>query len=80
MSTEPGCHKVPARESASFIGTMQDVPEMLLIRIPHAEVNGSKSGGDVSIDTELTFDMVDPESYDAVFTVDMLTKDSAKYN
>lgn len=57
-----------------------DVPEMLLIRIPHAEVNGSKSGGDVSIDTELTFDMVDPESYDAVLTIDMLTKDAVKYN
>lgn len=56
------------------------IPEMVLMRIPHAEVNGSKSAGDVGIDTELTFTMVDPESYDDVFTVDMLTTDSTKYN
>lgn len=57
-----------------------NIPEMLLVRIPHVELNATKSAGDTSIDTEFTFDMVDPQSYDEPLTVDMLTTDAVKYN
>jgi len=50
------------------------------LRIPHVEISASKTGGDVGIDTEFTFDMVDPDSYDDVLTIDMLTTDDVKYN
>ena len=56
------------------------IPEMLLVRIPHVELNATKSAGDTSIDTEFSFDMVDPQSYDEPLTVDMLTTDAVKYN
>lgn len=58
-----------------------DIPELLLMRIPHIEISdATKSDGSVGIDTELTWEMVDPQSYDQPLTIDMLTTDSAKYN
>lgn len=56
------------------------IPEMVLIQIPHVELTATKTGGDTAIETEFTFDMVDPQSYDQPLTVDMLTTDVAKYN
>lgn len=58
-----------------------DIPEMVLIDIPHIDImDASKSAGDATIDTEFTWEAVDANSYDQFVTVDMLTKDSAKYN
>lgn len=56
------------------------IPEMVLMQIPHVELTATKTGGDTAIETEFTFDMVDPQSYDQPLTVDMLTTDVAKYN
>lgn len=57
------------------------IPEMIAVRIPHIEVmDATKSGGGVGIDTQLTWEAVDPQSYDDVLTVDMLSADSTKYN
>ncbi len=58
-----------------------DIPETILLRIPHIEIiDATKSAGGVGLDTELTWEAVDPQSYDDILTVDMLTTDSAKYN
>jgi len=85
-STEAEYAKRISEEQSSLTFLFQgddltaSVPEMLLLRIPHVEISASKTGGDVGIDTEFTFDMVDPDSYDDVLTIDMLTTDSVKYN
>jgi len=56
------------------------IPEMVLVKIPHIEIiDATKSDAGVALDTELTWEMVDPQSYDVPLTVDMLTKDSTKY-
>jgi hypothetical protein len=57
------------------------IPEMVLLRIPHVEItDATKSAGGVALDTELTWEAVDPQSYDDILTVDMLTADATKYN
>lgn len=57
------------------------IPEMVLISVPAVEImDAKKSGSDVSIDTELTWEAIDTNSYDQPLTIDMLTKDATKYN
>lgn len=71
--------------SLAFMFTGDDlktnIPEMVLVKVPHIEIrDAKKNDGSVGIDTELTWEMIDPQSYDDVCTVDMLTTDSTKYN
>lgn len=58
-----------------------DISEMVAISIPYLDIlPSSKSAGGVGLDTELSFEAVDPQSYSNILTIDMLTTDSADYS
>jgi hypothetical protein len=57
------------------------IVETIIVKIPHIEItDATKSDSGVGIDSELTWEMVDPQSYDEPFTLDMITTDATKYN
>lgn len=87
IATESEFAKRIEQKTSSILAIFQgdnlatNIPEMVAVSIPHVDImDASKSSSDVSIDTEFTWEAVDPASYDAVLTVDMITIDSAKYN
>ena len=58
-----------------------DIPEMIALSVPYIDImSATKSASGVSLDSELTIEAIDPQSYSNILTVDMLTTDSAKYN
>lgn len=58
-----------------------DIPEMIAINVPYIDImSATKSASGVSLDSELTIEAVDPQSYNEIVTIDMLTTDSDKYN
>jgi hypothetical protein len=76
-----------AESTSSMLAVFQgdalatSIPEMVLVKIPHIEIiDATKSDAGVGLDTELTWEMVDPQSYDEPCTIDMLTTDATKYN
>lgn len=57
-----------------------DIPEMVAISAPYLDIlNPSKTASGVGLDTELSFEAIDPQSYNNIVTIDMITADSGTY-
>jgi hypothetical protein len=58
-----------------------DIPEMVLVSVPAIDImDATKDSSDAALDTSLTWEGIDTNSYDQPLVIDMLTKDATKYN
>ena len=61
-----------------------DIPEMVAVSLPYLDIlSATKSAGGVGLDTELSFEAIDPKvagEYSDMLTIDMLTTDSSAYD